>query len=124
MPTSPLPSAVKEKVVSPVALQKQMEPSAEVVKMEVEDADETTMQIKEVQDGLESFRVVEESWKASQEMEDDDVKVEVKMGTEPFYVISANEQNAIRMFWIDAYEDVHKANGISEKSVISEIIQL
>ncbi|CAL2036593.1 unnamed protein product [Caenorhabditis brenneri] len=113
LPDVPEPP-VKEEVTSPVVSQQEKKEIAkEPVKMELDD-DEPSERIREVGDSLAKFRVMEEAWTGSQEAGDEeDEKMEVKTGSEPFYVMGGNgiDTNAIRMYWIDAYEDVHKTNG-------------
>uniref|UniRef100_A0A8R1HXF4 DNA polymerase alpha catalytic subunit n=1 Tax=Caenorhabditis japonica TaxID=281687 RepID=A0A8R1HXF4_CAEJA len=104
LPEVPAPAPVK---AVPAPIKKE-------VKMEVEPADDDDdfenplhKEVKQVESSLAKFQVQEEAWT---EQDAEDVKVEVKTGSEPFYV-TRNGEKAIRMYWIDAYEDVHKANG-------------
>ncbi|CAI2349198.1 unnamed protein product [Caenorhabditis sp. 36 PRJEB53466] len=105
----PAAEPIKSEPLSPPPAQSQPE------KIEIDDQEEVEKltgsqeRMKVVEEGLEKFRVIE-GWE-SQETAEEEVKVEVKTGTEPFYVTASNGEKAVRMYWIDAYEDVHKANG-------------
>ncbi|CAP32014.2 Protein CBG13184 [Caenorhabditis briggsae] len=121
-----LSSPFKEEAVSPVSTSKlsskthetELDARKDAVKMEMDEEEEeeqkTSGTIREVEDSLAKFRVIEDVWTGNEDQEEEeDGKVEVKTGTEPFYVMTGDREDvkAIRMYWIDAYEDVHKANG-------------
>ncbi|KAF1762051.1 hypothetical protein GCK72_010313 [Caenorhabditis remanei] len=113
-PVSPIKTEIKTPLISPQK-EKNLKVPQEVLKMEVDnDEVETTGRIKEVEDTLAKFRVMEDVWTENSEEESKEANVaEVETGSEPFYVMSGESEDtkAIRIYWIDAYEDVHKANG-------------
>ncbi|CAB97239.2 DNA polymerase [Caenorhabditis elegans] len=107
---------VASPVTSPVKTEKMAEveaPTAPAIQKIEETVKMETEHLEEVEDSLAKFRVIEDWTGGSSSQEDEDVKVEVKTGSEAFYTMGGedNTTKAIRMYWIDAYEDVHKANG-------------
>ncbi|CAI5446465.1 unnamed protein product [Caenorhabditis angaria] len=59
------------------------------------------------------FQLSCDIWDADETQDDDSQKVELKTGSELFYVMGGEngDTKAIRMYWIDAVEDAHKNNG-------------
>ncbi|CAD6199263.1 unnamed protein product [Caenorhabditis auriculariae] len=82
------------------------------VKKEVE-AEETV--VKDVLRKNAPLTLSEEQWDVDQDQGTDEAPLpEMKIGNEEFYTEKVREDKtvkAIRMYWIDAFEDTHKSNG-------------
>ncbi|CAB3401796.1 unnamed protein product [Caenorhabditis bovis] len=95
---------------APVEFSNDSQKTTDVEKVKIDESPDDVMETDEAP--TSKLLLTAEEWNADTN-EAVDEPIDVKTGAEEFYVMGGEngDQKAIRMYWIDAFEDVHKNSG-------------